>query len=265
MRASVPGNPTPDDVASPRVNGGTATSGPSEPVDHAPNPAPAGDESPVDGHAAGRSAARWWIGVAGGLLVSLPLSWLLSYAAALPFFLGLFFFALFGLVIGAVVHRIASPGRPYPLSVVLAGTILIISVGWGISLVTESRGLPWDLAKEAANRTRDLEGRTHAEYISHVAGEIRGYLSEHYPPGGTIGYVRWVFASGEFKKGHLDGVQRTLRQPQRKWWWVMRVVLSIALFAFGIGSQTWLLRLRADPAGVRAIDRRDHPTEGGTS
>ena len=238
---------------------------PGNPGGHPPRPAPQGDESLPGGHAAGASMVRWWIGVAGGLLVSFPLSWLLSYAAALPFFLGLFFFALFGLVIGAVVHRIASPGRPHPLPDVLVGTILIISVGWTISLVMESRGLPRDLAKDAANRTRDLEGRTHAEYLDHVAGQVRGYLREHYPPGGTIGYVRWVFASGEFKKGDLDGVQRTLRQPQRRWWWVMRVVLSIALYAFGIGSQTWLLRLPADPAGLRAIDRVDDPTESGGS
>ena len=265
MSASAHSDPTTGNLANPRMEDQPGASVRGESIGHASHPAPAGEESPAGGHAAGGSAIRWWVGVAGGLLVSFPLSWLLSYAASLPFFLGLFFFALFGLVIGAVVHRIASPRRPYPLPAVLIGTVVIISVAWTNSLVTESRGLPQGLAKEAANRTRDLQGRTHAEYVSHVTGQIRSYLRERYPPGGTIGYVRWVFVSGEFRKGDLDGVQGTLRQPQRRWWWVMRVVLSIALFAFGIGSQTWLLRLPADPAGVRAIDRADHPNQPGTS
>src|SRR3990172_853649 len=81
-------------------------------------------------NAPSRSHARWWCATAAGTVVSLPLAWLLSYAAMLPFYLGLFFFMLFGLVIGAVAFRVAAPGRPYHRFAVLAGTTLIVGVCW---------------------------------------------------------------------------------------------------------------------------------------
>jgi hypothetical protein len=82
---------------------------------------------------------------------------------------------------------------------------------------------------------------------------VRVYLREHYRPGGTIGYVRWALTSGEIPKGSLKDVRMKLGQSQRRYSWAIRVVLSLGLFAFGIGSQTWPLRLLKDPA-VRAID-----------
>ena len=39
---------------------------------------------------------RWWLGVVVAAIFAIPLAWLLSYAASLPFFLGLFFLMLFG-------------------------------------------------------------------------------------------------------------------------------------------------------------------------
>ena len=209
--------------------------------------------SPDDsGQAPGGSSARWWGGTAVGMVVSLPVGWVLCYAALLPFFLGLFFFALFGLVIGAVVHRVASGGRPYKRSILLGGTVLLVVVGWTLSVMFESRHVPISMAKKAALKTRDLGGRTTVEFHAHVAGQIREHFREHYPPGGTIGYIRWVLSSGEIAKGEIDGVHSMMREAQRKLWWFVRVVLSIGLFAFGVASQTMLLHLPKDPAAVRA-------------
>ena len=185
--------------------------------------------------------------------MSLPLGWLLCYAALLPFFLGLFFFPLFGLVIGAIVHRVASPGRPYGRGVVFAGTTLIVLFGWTVSIVTEGHHVPDSLARRAILKTRDLGGRGPAEFRAHVAAQIREHCRKRYPPGGTIGYVRWVLSSGEIAKGEIVGVGRTMREAQRKLWWTVRVVLSIGLFAFGVASQTMLLHLRKEPAAVRAM------------
>lgn len=201
------------------------------------------------------SPARWWMAVALGAIVSMPLAWLLSYAAMLPFFIGLFFFALFGLIIGAVMHRVASPGRPYNRTALVVGTTMIVAAGWIASIVKESRDFPGDMAVETANRTRDIGDRSVEEYRAAVADEIRHFLRKHYPPGGTFGYIRWVVTSGELKKGQIENVSRTLRRSQRKSWWAIRVILSIALFGFGIGSQTLPLRLASEPA-VRAINEK---------
>jgi hypothetical protein len=181
-----------------------------------------------------------------GLIVSMPFAWLLSFAGMFPFYLGLFFFVLFGVVIGAAMYRVASPGRPYGQWAVLAGTTLVVVAGWLTSVVQESRDFPADMAAEAGNRTRSIGDQTIYEYRAAVRHDVRRFLREHYPPGGTLGYVRWVLLSGELKKGQIAGVHRTLRRPQRGYKWGIRVVLSIALLAFGIGSQTFALRLAED-------------------
>ena len=171
----------------------------------------------------------------------------------LPFYLGLFFFVLFGVVIGAAMHRVASPGRPYGQWALLAGTTLVVVAGWLTSVVKESRDFPADMAAEAGNRTRSIGDQTIYEYRAAVRHDVRRFIREHYPPGGTLGYVRWVLLSGELKKGQIAGVHRTLRRPQRGYKWGIRVVLSIALLAYGVGSQTFTLKLAKDRAS-RAKD-----------
>lgn len=228
-----------------------------------PSTAP-GDESSSEAASAGssktvesfacRSGGRFWLGIFVGGLVGLPLSWLLAYAATLPFFIGIFFFALFGLVIGAAVHRVASPGRPYARSTLWAGTILLVVGGWLVSICVEGRALPMDFARDVPGWTRDLRGKTRSQFVEDVADRIRSNLRENYPPGGTLGYVRWVVTSGEFPQGSIEGVKRTLRVSQRKGWWIMRALLSLGLLSFGISTQTLLLRLPRDPSAVRAGD-----------
>ena len=70
--------------------------------------------------------------------------------------------------------------------------------------------------------------------------------------------MRWVLTSGELKKGEIAGANRTLRPQQRRFTWAIRVVLSIALFAYGIGSQTLLLS-KATERSVRARDNVEQP------
>lgn len=221
-------------------------------------------DASVDGDVSYRSwgSGRWWLSVTVGAVVSVPLGWLLSHAAVLPFLLGLFFFVLFGLLIGATMHRLASPRRPYSRTVVLVGTTVVVLVGWLVSLGVESHNAPVKMAAEAGDRTRRIGDRTIQEFRAEVADSIRRLLDERYPPGGTLGYARWVLTCGEWKKGELAGFDRLLTAPQRGVLFAIRVVLSIALLAFGVGSQTFLLRLPRDPA-VRAIDEADRTCPSG--
>ena len=200
---------------------------------------------------------RWWLAVLAGVAVTLPVAWLLSFAGTLPFFLGVFFFALFGLLIGAVIYRVAAPCRPYRSTQVIVGTTMIVIAGWGGSIVKESRDFPSDMASEAARKTSDIGDRPVAEFRLEVAGEVRRFLLERYPPGGTLGYMRWALTSGEIEKGDLAAVKRKLSRSQRGWSWAIRVVLSVAGLAFGVASQTWLLRRPADLGAADEIPQTD--------
>jgi hypothetical protein len=187
---------------------------------------------------------RWWWGVCVGSIVALPLAWLLSYAAALPFYLGLFFFMLFGLIIGAAVYRVAAPGAPYGRFPLLAGTTLLVAITFGLSLWKEAGDFPDDVARRVASRTKDIGGRTAQEFRESIAGEVRTFLDDRYGPGSYWGYVRWVLTSGEIKRDDLPTVVKGVTMPaaQTRAWWAFRVVASIALLGFGISSQTLLLQ-----------------------
>lgn len=191
-------------------------------------------------------SGRWWAAVVVGLLVSLPLAWLLSYGALLPFFLGVFFFALFGIIIGAAIFRVASPGRPYGTAPVVVGTTLVVLAAWSLSMVKESRDFPNDFAKDAVRRVRDIGGRTAVDFKTYVEDSVRRLVREQYPPGGTLGYMRWSMMSSVLEKGAIEGVPIELRRNQSRWAWTVRVVLSIGLLAFGVASQTFLLRKPSD-------------------
>jgi hypothetical protein len=194
---------------------------------------------------------RWWAAVVAGLIGSIPLAWLLSYAGALPYFLGVFFFLLFGIVLGATMHRVASPGRPYRLAALVAGTTIVVVVGWAGAVVIEGLEFPTDMGMKATRTSRRIPD-VHA-YRADVAKEVRRFLHTEHPPGGPLGYVRWIVTDGEIAKGQLPSVTQTLRRNPRKAWWAVQMVLALGLFAFGVGSQTLPLRSAREHA-VRAID-----------
>ncbi|MCO6438224.1 MAG: hypothetical protein J5J06_14110 [Phycisphaerae bacterium] len=197
---------------------------------------------------------RWVAAVVIGAVVGTPLAWLLSHAAFLPFFLGLFFFALFGLVVGALMHRIAAAGRPYAAMPIVLGTTVVVLWMWGFSIYKESRDFPVQRAEETMeDRRLDLGDHTPASYRAMVRENVQSYLRQAYAPGGFLGYVRFVVRDGVLPKGTVEGIPRTQRAAHRGGVWLLRAGLSIGLLAFGVASQTNLLRLKRDPA-VRKID-----------
>jgi len=193
---------------------------------------------------------RWIMAVVLGTVVSWPLAWLLSHAALLPFFLGLFFFALFGLLIGAIMHRVASPARPLPRNILLIGTTWIVLFVSVLSVYQESRDMPRKLADVASKRTRDIGDRPTADYLREIEGNIHEAMRSKYGSAGMIAYVRWVMSSGKFPSGEVEGVASELRGNLSGVWWMIRVGLSVGLLAFGVSSQTLALRWQTDP-GVR--------------
>jgi len=208
------------------------------------------------------TTARWCVAVLVGLIVATPLAWLLSLAGMLPGLLGLFFFALFGVVIGATVHRVAAPGRPYNKWVVLVGTTVVVLTTWLGALGIESRDFPRGVAIKAGNQTRSIGDQTIEEFRAAVETDVRRFLRERHPPGGMIGYTHWMLLNGELRAEQIAGLTRPMRLSQRRYTFAIRVVLSIALLAYGVSSQTFLLRRDQDER-VAKDDVQPEPSSGG--
>lgn len=195
------------------------------------------------------SSRRWWVGVLAASIMAIPLGWLLSFGAALPAFLGLFFFTLFGLVIGSMAFRIAAPARPIAKSSAFAGTCLLVMLTLAISIVREAIDFPQDMAEQAIGKTTNLGGQSPAEFRDAVARAVAQIVETNHPPGGVIGYIRWVITDGKIGKSESELLTKTLTVPYRGAWWIIRELLATALLVFGIGSQTWLLtRAASTPA-----------------
>jgi hypothetical protein len=204
------------------------------------------------------AVASWWWAVAAGTALGIPLGYLLSYGAALLAYLGLFFFMLFGLVIGAVMFRIGQPARPIARWKLRTGIGLVALSAWGTSLAFECWGFPSDVAETVLKpETRALrqrpDGRTPNEIKHEIEECVRDYLREAYPPGGPIGYIRWKVFDDELNVQITNVKPIRLPFKDNGGWWILRVVLSIAMLIIAIRAVVRPLGLadqpnRADPS-----------------
>lgn len=216
---------------------------------------------PTEGPPAEGSAGRpkSWIGwsLIAGCVLAVPAGWFLAYLAALPGFLGLFFYLLLGLMVGAAMYRfgrLAAPaGRPV---LWVIGTLAALTV-WGISLRGEYQVLPADADDSVrksiqmtltAQERQLLRERTHA----HVAQ----FLRERYPPGGFAGYLRWMATDGRMECPRVVNETIHVFQPLYvRSRWLIRVGLALLLLEWTVMSQ--VLGLAVDPAALKASDQED--------
>lgn len=163
----------------------------------------------------------------------------------------MFFFVLFGLIIGAVIYRVALKNAPYPSKPLIIGTTLLVLSIWSATIVIESRGFPTITAKRIADKTLSIGDQSIDEFRAGVAEQVRQFLRDQHSPGGIIGYVHWVLTDGLLQADDFDAIKGTYTAPQIKFWWVIRAALSVGLLAFGIGSQT--LSLKNKPPAKNTI------------
>ncbi len=170
--------------------------------------------------------------------VGVPTGWLLSYGALLPFYLGLFFFMLFGLLLGAVAFRFGSPAGQLSKSAVRGGMAIIVAITWSASMYTEARVFPDQVAEESMRQCRKLpEGMSGPEEFRALAAkEVVAYMGENYAPGGVFGYVRWAVSSS-LVNPPTGLLRKPFRSSQPRGWWIARVLLSILLLGYGIYTQ----------------------------
>ena len=215
---------------------------------------------------AGRPGGRWIPAVLAGLLAGVPVSVLLSFAGLLPFYLGPFFFLLFGLVVGAAMFRVAKSVRPLSVASILAACGVVTVLVFGASLWLEYLQLGPHAGKMVAKQTRELpSGTSPGEFRAAAGVKVRAHLRAEYSPGGLLGYIRWASSSGrctvESVGAHPAEVSYALSQSPVGW--TLRVAMSLVLLIGGVWSQIWPLRQAepppktTEPAGTGLADSAD--------
>ncbi|GMU24382.1 MAG: hypothetical protein AMXMBFR13_44560 [Phycisphaerae bacterium] len=176
-----------------------------------------------------------------GVLLGLPVGWLLASLAILPFQLGLFFFLLLGLLIGAFMYRAGRPAAPMARPLLWTTGMAVALAIWLTSLLVEYNNA---ITRDAPKAVRDSMRRTSltTEQVQELRqGTTQAFsatLKENYAPGGFVGYVRWAATSGEVQLPKVVRSSTTTYQlKQRPISWIIRVVLSLLFMSGAILSQ----------------------------
>jgi len=190
--------------------------------------------------------------------VGVPVAVLLAYLAWLPYLIGLFFWLLGGLLVGAFFYRLASACRPYPVWPVRAAVGAVVALMFATAMLTEyyvkRSHLSRDLALAAA-RKQKISPQQWADLLLAADAHVRAQLGQYGP--GAIGYWVWAALDGRISGSKdLAGVEVTL--SQRRLGWVFRVVLSAVFLAMGVLSQAVdLTRLESIPVEQSEPDLRE--------
>lgn len=203
-----------------------------------------------------------WLSLIGGCLLGLPIGWLLASLAVLPMFLGLFFFLILGLFIGAAMFRLGKAAAPVPKSIlIIIGSIAALTV-WGTALVVEYRNLPQDAAQTVRDsfKKHSFAPQDKLRLQNETRDYVLAKLKKDYPPGGFIGYLRWAATKGTIECPRIfsnDTETHTLHQ--RGPMWIIRVLLSLLLLGFTIFAQFLGLAQSAPSAsGTAPSEQQSH-------
>ena len=195
------------------------------------------------------SSHRIWLALIGGCLLGLPTGWLLATLAVLPMFLGLFFFLVLGLFIGAAMFRLGKSAAPVPKSTIITIGSIVTLIIWSFALVVEYRQLSEDAARTVSksfkNRRFTSEEKIHLQ--TETGDFVQAYLKDNYPPGQFVGYLCWAATNGTIECPRVLGDDtETYNLNQTGPAWVIRVIVSLFLLGFTLLAQ--LLGLASTPA-----------------
>lgn len=179
----------------------------------------------------------WWVGLAACFVVLSALSYILARVVFLPYFMGLFFYQVAGLIAGSAGFRVARAVRPMRRGQLIAGALLVAVASWCVSILFEYHDRVDGIAREGEFYEAKLAaiegGGSAAEVMARVRTGLRDHLLADYPPGGVLGYVQWVVRRGELTLT-IDGVTDTVGVAHRGRAWVIRSIASIALMTIGL-------------------------------
>lgn len=203
--------------------------------------------------------------LAVGLLLAVPIGALLSLAGLLVFYLGLFFFLLFGMMLGASMFRVLKKVRPVATGSLVTVGLIVALFAFGVSLWVESVRVPWHVAKKAnyalplsGERVTEANAEAARQDLEHqralVAKEAAETIAKRYPPGGLIGYVRWAATDGklEFVAPNRDAGKIHYQLSQGPIGFCIRLAICAAFICIGVLAQLWPLREAEDRLRVSA-------------
>ncbi len=193
------------------------------------------DPPPASG--CGRRPWRWLLAlVLAGLMLGM-LDWLLARLIWLPYYFGLFFFLIAGLLVGAVSFRVARAARPIPRAQIITGVVVIALASSLVTVVWEYRFMAATAGGErkfpdARNAATDA-GRRSTEVEARATREFVNALRSEYPPGGWTGYVRWAIAGGRMELT-VDGCRDTVSIEHHGLAWPIRSLAGMLLLGIGL-------------------------------
>jgi hypothetical protein len=155
-------------------------------------------------------------------------------------FLGLFFFLIFGLFIGAVMFRLGRAAAPVSKVKIITIGSLIAVVVWGTALVVEYHQLPQDAARTVRGSfpNRSFVRQDKLRLQNETRDFVFTTLKADYPPGGFLGYIRWAATSGTMECPRILGDDtETHALHQQGLMWIIRVVISLLLIGFTLIAQ----------------------------
>lgn len=165
--------------------------------------------------------------------------WAFSHLGNLLYYLGLFFFALFGLIMGAALFRLLSLFPRLPALAIYGTGAAFVLIAWAGGLVLEASYFREDCYDTYAVKIiRITPSETPAEARERIALEAGDHLARLHPAAGTLAYIRWGLTESVIRfdvPGRTQTVEYRLAQGRRGF--AARLVLSLFLLSFAVFSQ----------------------------
>lgn len=185
-------------------------------------------------------------------LIACPFMVLLMYCAWLPYWLGMYFFILGGLLFGAIWFRLAARVRPIPVAALRLRMIAIITLLSVVYLLSEFTVKRNHLARDVANRSIARVGventfEARQQRVHEAAAHVDQVLRRHGPT--PFGYYVWNAIDGRMPPLQPYGGE-PFSLSQTGPYWIARVVLSIALLAIGLRMMSKDLAKRDEPVEI---------------
>ena len=212
----------------------------------AENHSPMPDSTQMPGSTGPRSrVGRLYAGVVIAQVLLIALSPLLARLIWLPFYFGLFFFLVGGLLVGAATFRIARPARPIGGRPLVTGAVAVGVITFVVTTIFEYRHFAHTVAdppKFAKARNAVVQsGASLRELEARAADAFAANLSQQYAPIAPVAYALWTIRQGTMTL-KVDDQTETSSTDHAGWKWLLRSLGEILLVAAGLWSSLESLR-----------------------
>lgn len=193
-------------------------------------------------------------------ILLLALDAILGMLMWLPFYSGLLGFFVEGLIAGGIAFRFARAARPVSRRRLWTGIIVLVVISLSGLIYFEYLNFSWRVGRppnfsKARNSILksskdDTDRRAALEEMSAASVQkFRNYLSDTFPPGGSIGYAFWATKSG-LAPIEVQGDQETIEAPHRGLVWPIRTAIGAILLTIGLALAFDALKL---PQPIRNV------------